>query len=42
MMTIVAVPLVVGAIQYSIAYMLLGGGFFGAVVIYFVAKMLGR
>ena len=32
----------VAAIGYSIIYMLLGGGFFGAVVIFFVAKMLGR
>lgn len=37
-----AAPLVFAAIEYSIAYMLLGGGFFGAVIIFFVAKMLGR
>jgi hypothetical protein len=35
-------PILIAAIQYSIIYMLLGGGLFGAVVIYFVAKMLGR
>ena len=30
------------AIKYSLAYLLLGGGFFGAVVIFFLAKMMGR
>jgi hypothetical protein len=35
-------PVVLGAIQYSILYMLLGGGFFGAVVIYVVAKAIGK
>jgi hypothetical protein len=30
------------AAQYSIIYMLLGGGVFGAIVVYFVAKVLGR
>jgi hypothetical protein len=35
-------PIVVAAIQYSLIYMLLGGGFFGAVVIYIVAKVLGK
>jgi hypothetical protein len=33
---------VVGAIGYSIVYLLAGGGFFGAFVIFVVAKMLGR
>ena len=41
-MSVVAIPLVFAAIEYSLAYMLLGGGLFGAVVIFFVAKMLGR
>jgi len=40
--TISQVPIVVAAIQYSLIYMLLGGGFFGAVVIYIVAKVLGK
>jgi hypothetical protein len=31
-----------GAIGYSLLYLLLGGGVFGAVVIFFVAKMFGR
>ncbi len=30
------------AIGYSLVYMLFGGGLFGAVVIFFIAKMLGR
>ncbi len=30
------------AAGYSLIYLLLGGGFFGAVVIFIVAKMLGR
>jgi hypothetical protein len=32
----------VAAIGWSIGYMLLGGGFFGAIVIFFIAKMLGK
>ena len=35
-------PIIVAAAQYSLIYMLLGGGFFGAIVIYIVAKMLGK
>jgi hypothetical protein len=35
-------PVVVAAIQYSVVYMLLGGGLGGAVVVYVVAKLLGR
>ena len=35
-------PLIVAALDYSIVYLLAGGGFFGAVVIFIVAKMLGR
>ena len=35
-----AAPL--AAIGYSLVYMLFGGGLFGAVVIFIVAKMLGR
>jgi hypothetical protein len=42
METISQMPIVVAAIQYSLIYMLLGGGFFGAVVIYIVAKVLGK
>ena len=35
-------PVVVAAIQYSIIYMLLGGGLGGAIVVYIIAKMLGK
>lgn len=35
-----ALPL--AAIGYSLIYMLLGGGVFGAVVIFVVAKMFGK
>jgi hypothetical protein len=42
MQTISQVPVLVAAVQYSIIYMLLGGGVFGAVVVYFVAKVLGK
>ena len=38
---LIAVP-VIAAIGYSLVYLLAGGGLFGAVVIFFVAKMLGR
>ena len=30
------------AIGYSLVYLLAGGGFFGAIVIFFIAKMLGK
>ena len=30
------------AAGYSLVYLLAGGGFFGAIVIFFIAKMLGR
>ena len=33
---------VVAAIQYSLAYMLCGGGVVGAVVVFIGAKMLGK
>lgn len=35
-----AIPL--AAISYSIVYLLAGGGVFGAIVIFIIAKMLGR
>ena len=40
--TLINMVPVVGAIGYSIVYLLAGGGFFGAFVIFVVAKMLGR
>jgi hypothetical protein len=42
MEAITQAPIVVAAIQYSLIYMLLGGGLGGAVVIYVVAKVLGK
>ena len=41
MSTFVAVPLFAAA-GYSLVYLLAGGGLFGAIVIFFIAKMLGR
>ncbi len=35
-------PIVLGAIQYSLAYMLCGGGVVGAIGIFIVAKMFGK
>jgi hypothetical protein len=32
----------VAAVGYSLVYLLFGGGLFGAVVIFFVAKMFGK
>jgi hypothetical protein len=41
MMELALVPIFAAA-QYSVIYLLLGGGLGGAVVIYFVAKMFGK
>lgn len=38
----VEIVMPVAAAGYSLIYMLLGGGFIGAIVIFFVAKMLGK
>ncbi len=35
-------PFVLAAAGYSLLYLLLGGGVGGAVLIFFVAKMLGK
>jgi hypothetical protein len=35
-------PVLVAAAQYSLLYLLCGGGIFGAAVIYVVAKSLGK
>jgi hypothetical protein len=32
----------VAAIGFSLLYLLFGGGFFGAIVIFFAAKVLGK
>jgi hypothetical protein len=33
---------VIAAAGYSLLYLLLGGGFFGAFIIFLVARMLGK
>jgi hypothetical protein len=33
---------IVAAIGYSLIYMLFGGGLFGAIVIFVIAKMFGK
>ena len=35
-------PLLFGAIQYSLAYLLCGGGVVGAIGVYIVAKVLRK
>ncbi len=42
MYAIAQIPIVIAAIQYSVIYMLLGGGLGGAVIVYIIAKLLGR
>ena len=42
MTDLIQIPMLVAAAEYSLLYLLFGGGIFGAIVIYFVAKMLGR
>jgi hypothetical protein len=34
--------IIIGAIGYSLVYLLLGGGVGGAILIFLVARMLGR
>lgn len=38
----IAEAIQLAAIGYSLIYMLLGGGFVGAIIIFFIAKMLGK
>jgi hypothetical protein len=35
-------PVLIAAAQYSLLYLLCGGGIFGAAVIYVVAKSMGK
>ena len=42
MLSLITVALPVAAAGYSLIYMLFGGGLFGAIVIFIVAKMLGK
>lgn len=39
---ILQAPVLFAAAGYSLVYLLAGGGVFGAIVIFVVAKMLGR
>jgi len=41
MLTLMFVP-VVAAAGYSLIYLLFGGGLFGAIFIFIIAKMLGK
>ncbi|SFJ08822.1 hypothetical protein [Planctomicrobium piriforme] len=41
MEALVIAPVLAAAAGYSLVYLLAGGGFMGAIVIFFVAKMLG-
>jgi hypothetical protein len=36
------IPHLFAAVGYSLIYMLGGGGLFGAIVIFFIAKMFGK
>ncbi len=42
MVTFAAVALPLAAIGYSFVYLLAGGGFGGAILIFIVAKLLGK
>jgi hypothetical protein len=41
MITLAMIPMF-GAIGYSLLYLLFGGGLFGAVVIFFIARAFGK
>lgn len=41
-MEILSQPMLLAAAGYSLVYLLAGGGVVGAIVIYGIAKMLGR
>jgi len=41
-MELLAQPVLLAAAGYSLVYLLAGGGVFGAIVIFFVAKMFGQ
>ena len=41
-MEILAQTVLLAAAGYSLVYLLAGGGVFGAIVIFFIAKMLGK
>lgn len=41
-MELIALPVLYAAAGYSLVYLLAGGGIVGAIIIFFVAKMLGQ
>jgi len=41
MLTLAIIPML-GAAGYSLVYLLCGGGLFGAILIFIVAKMFGK
>ena len=41
-MEILAQTVLLAAAGYAFVYLLAGGGVFGAIVVYFIAKMLGK
>ncbi len=42
MQSLIHMPILFGAIQYSLAYLLCGGGVVGAIGVYIVAKVLRK
>lgn len=42
MQAMIHMPVLVGAIQYSLAYMLCGGGVVGAIGVYILAKAFNK
>lgn len=42
MLVVIALPTLVAAAGWSMLYLLAGGGFFGALVIFVVLKAMGR
>lgn len=41
-MSVVLAPMLMAAAGYSLIYLLMGGGLGGAILIFIVAKMLGK
>lgn len=41
-MTAIILAPMLGAIGFSLLYLLLGGGLGGAILVFFIAKLLGR
>lgn len=41
-MEVLAQPVLFAAAGYSLVYLLAGGGVFGAIIIFIIAKMIGK